>query len=147
MAQALGVSVTWTGEEKDVTTEIEKVAAASRKADRFRYSEESDTSMRLPYSGWISCTTLNPRMKSRWRHSTNGKEQLKRPLFTPILNALCRLCAQRDETKPASLAYATESYTLNKEERSEAESTSDGYLEVARAILTTKQIRRKGLFQ
>ena len=74
------------------------------------------------------------------------KDQLKRTLFTPTLNALCRLSAQRNETRPAALAYATESYTITKDQRSNAESKSEGYLEVARAILTTSKADAKAYF-
>ncbi|WP_331280426.1 AVAST type 3 anti-phage nuclease/ATPase Avs3a [Alcanivorax nanhaiticus] len=132
--------------KEDVTSEIEKVAAASRKAERFRYGEESHTSNEIALL-WMDILHHSESTNEESLAAFNQwKEQLKRPLFTPILNALCRLCAQRDETKPASLAYATESYTLNKEERSEAESTSDGYLEVARAILTTSKSDAKAYF-
>lgn len=66
-----------------------------------------------------------------------------RPINTNVVETVC---AQRDETKPAALAYATESYTLTKDERSNAESKSEGYLEVARAILTTSKADAKAYF-
>ena len=74
------------------------------------------------------------------------RQQLKRPLFTPTLNALSRLCAQNDQTKAMALSYATESYALTKNERSDADSKADGYIAVARAILTVSKPEAKAYF-
>ena len=132
--------------KEDVSSEVEKVAAASRKAEHFRYSEEAHTSNEIALL-WMEILHHYETMNEDSLEAFNQwKEQLKRPLFTPTLNTLCRLCAQQNETKPTALTYATESYKLNKDDRSEAESTSDGYLEVARAILTTSKSDAKAYF-
>jgi hypothetical protein len=126
-------------EKEDVTNEIEKAHEASAKAERDRYREEPSTSNEiallrmdiLHHAGITDEVALAS--FNRW------KGQLKRPLSTPTLTTLCRLCAQRDETKAAALNYAVESYTLTKNERSDAESKSKDYLEVTRAIFTTSR--------
>lgn len=66
---------------------------------------------------------------------TEWKNGLKRPLFTPTLTALARLCGQKDCTKTAALDFALEAFSLTKEERSDAESKSEGYINAARAVL------------
>ncbi|QGM99706.1 AVAST type 3 anti-phage nuclease/ATPase Avs3a [Methylocystis parvus] len=132
--------------KEDVTNEIEKTSEASANAERVRYREESHTSNEIALL-WMDILHESETTDEAALASFNQwKNRLKRPLFTPTLNALCRLCAQRDETKPAALAYATESYTLTKDERSNAESKSEGYLEVARAILTTSKADAKAYF-
>jgi hypothetical protein len=132
--------------KEDVATEIKKTSEASANAERIRYREESHTSNEIALL-WMDILHQAEMTDDVSLASFNQwKSQLKRPLFTPTLNALCRLCAQRDETKPAALAYATESYTLIKDERSNAESKSEGYIEVARAIFTTSKADAKAYF-
>lgn len=67
------------------------------------------------------------------------KSGLKRPLFTPTLTALARLCGQKEDTKTAALDFALEAFRLTKEERSDAESKSEGYIDAARAIFSVSQ--------
>lgn len=130
----------------EIGNRIKETAEASAKAERIRYRDEFHTSNEIALlwmdilHQFVSVDVATLESFHQW------KDQLKRPLFTPTLNALCRLCAQREETKPASLAYATESYGLIKGERSNAESKSEGYLEVARAIFTTSNADAKAYF-
>ncbi|MEZ5787157.1 MAG: hypothetical protein R3D62_12000, partial [Xanthobacteraceae bacterium] len=132
--------------KEDTANEIKKTFEASANAERIRYREESHTSNEIALL-WMDILHQSETTDYAALASFNQwKDQLKRPLFTPTLNALCRVCAQRDETKPAALAYAVESYALTKDERSNAESKSEGYLEVARAILTTSKADAKAYF-
>lgn len=125
--------------KEDVADEVEKAHEASAKAAPDRYREAPSTSNEiallrmdiLHHAGTTDEVALAS--FNRW------KGQLQRPLSSLTLNALCRLCAQRDETKAAALMYAVESYTLTKNERSDAESKSQDYLEVTRAIFTTSR--------
>ncbi len=130
----------------DLANEMKKTFEASVNAERIRYREESHTSNEIALL-WMDILHQSETTNDLALASFNQwKDQLKRPLSTPTLNALCRLCAQRDETKPAALAYATDSYTLTRDERSNADSKSEGYLEIARAILTTSKADAKGYF-
>lgn len=130
----------------DIANEIKKIAAASAHAERIRYRDEFRTSNEIALL-WMEILyqfgTPDVAVLASFNH---WKDQLKRPLSTATLNAVCRLSAQREETKPAALAYATESYRLIKDERSSAESKSEGYLEVARAILITSKADAKAYF-
>ncbi len=78
---------------------------------------------------------------------TYWKNQLIQPLFTSTLNNICRLCAQKDETKGVALSYAKEAYALITEERSEAESKAERCIEVARAVLIISNSEAKAYFE
>ncbi len=129
-----------------IAGEIERTHEASAKAERVHYRDESQTSDEIALL-WMDILCLTDTANANALSALNDwKDKLKRPLFTPTLNELCRLCAQRDDTNSAALAYAVESYTLTKDERLSAESKSEGYLEVARAVLTTSKADAKAYF-
>jgi hypothetical protein len=132
--------------KEDLAEEITKAAKMSAAAERNRYRE----------GGHVANEIALLRMSILHQHEAldpnslkafdQWKRQLKQPLFTSTLNALCRLCAQRPETKATAVAFATESYTLTHEDRSDAESKSDGYIGVVRAILTTSKADARAYF-
>lgn len=74
------------------------------------------------------------------------KSELKRPLFTPTLTALARLCGQNEVSKSSALEFALEAFNLTKDERSDAESKAEGYVDVARAILAVSSPDAKAYF-
>ena len=74
------------------------------------------------------------------------KDELKRPLFTSTLTALARLCGQKKVTKAAALEFALDAFKLIKDERSDAEYKSEGYIDAARAILTVSKLDAKAFF-
>jgi hypothetical protein len=132
--------------KEDIADEIEKAAKTSAEAERNRYREGPHVANEIALL----------RMSILHQHEVldadalaafdQWKSQLNQPLYTPTLNALCRLCAQRPETKATAIAFATESYALTLEDRSDAENKSDGYVGVARAILTTSKADAKAYF-
>ena len=63
------------------------------------------------------------------------KRSLKRPLFTPTLDQLAKVAAQTNSLKQPSLEYAHESFELTRNERADAETKSDSYVQLARSIL------------
>ncbi len=131
---------------EDIADELKKAAEASARAERISYRDEFHTSNETALL-WMDILHQMGRPTSESLAAFDQwKGNLKRPLFTPTLNLLCRLCAQKDSTKSAALAYAAESYSLTKDERSNAESKTDGYIEVARAILTTSKAEAKAYF-
>jgi len=132
--------------KEDIADEIEKAAKTSATAERNRYREEAHVANEialLRMSILLQHETLDADALTTF---DQWKRQLKRPLYTLTLNALCRLCAQRPETKATAIAFATESYALTLEDRSDAENKSDGYIGVARAILTTSNADAKAYF-
>ena len=71
---------------------------------------------------------------------------LKRPLFTPTLHTLTRLGARRQETRSLALELAGQAFRLAKEERTDAETKSDGYVSVARAVMVINKTEAKAYF-
>lgn len=132
--------------KEDIANEVNCAFDASKRAEGSMYREESHTSNEiallwidiLHWSGAADDAALA--LFNKW------KKKLKRPLFTPTLNALCKIFSQQDTTKKLALNYAAESYALIKSERSDAESKSTGYLEAARAIYTTSKADAKAYF-
>lgn len=129
-----------------ISGEIKNTTEVSNKAARNYYREESYTVNEMSLL-WMDILHKSDETDTAALASFNRwKDKLKQPLFTPTLNALCRLCAQREETKLAALAFSLESYTITKEDRSDAEIKSAGYLEVSRAIITTSKEDAKAYF-
>ena len=71
---------------------------------------------------------------------------LQRPLFTPALHALARLGVRREETRSCALKLAAQAFQLIKNERTDAESKSGGYIDAARAVLATSTTEAKAYF-
>jgi hypothetical protein len=65
---------------------------------------------------------------------TEWKSGLKQSLFTPTLTTLARLCGQKESTRVKAIDFAIEAFNLTKEERADAESKCEGYVNAARAI-------------
>ena len=77
---------------------------------------------------------------------TSWIESLQRPLFTPTLTALARLGAQREETNAIALQFAAQAFHLTRDDRADAESKLDGYVDVARAVLAVSETEAKAYF-
>lgn len=131
---------------EDVANELKRAADASAKAEKIYYREESHTSNEIALLWMDILHQADAATPDTLKAFDDWKGKLKRPPFTPTLNALCRLCSQKDATKAAALAYATESYTLTKDERSNAEPKSDGYLEISRSVLSISPKEAKAYF-
>lgn len=132
--------------KEEIATKIKETCAISSKAERIRYRDDSHTSNKIALIWMAILHTMEVADATALSTFNQWKNSLKRPLFTPTLNSLCRACAQTEATRPAALEYAAESYKLTKDERADAESKSDGYLQVARAILTTSKSDAKAYF-
>ena len=71
---------------------------------------------------------------------------LSQPLFTPTLNAIARLGVRREETRPFALQLATTAYHLTLDERADAETKVEGYIDVTRAVLAADTADAKAYF-
>ena len=71
---------------------------------------------------------------------------LQRPLFTPALHALARLGVRREETRSFALKLAAQAFQLIKNERTDAESKSGGYIDATRAVLAISTTEAKAYF-
>ena len=74
------------------------------------------------------------------------KRSLNRPLFTPTLDRLARIAAQTSSLRQQSLEYAYESFELTRKERTDAETKSDSYVQLARSILIASSSEAEAYF-
>ncbi|WP_218109092.1 hypothetical protein [Desulfolutivibrio sulfoxidireducens] len=74
------------------------------------------------------------------------KNALKRIFFTSTLTTLARRCGQQEATKGLAIEFALEAFKINKDNRSDAKYMADGYLDAARAVLTTSKVDAKAYF-
>lgn len=119
----------------DLANAIAETKAASAKAEGISYREESDTSDEIARV-WFdtlltaeSADAVSVDVFDRWIAS------LKRPLFTPTLTHLARLAARSPSLEARALDYAGKAFGLIQDAREHAESKSDSYVELARAVL------------
>ncbi len=119
--------------------ELERTRKASSSAGKVYYRDDFHTSNEIALLWLDILHRLDAADTTTLAAFTKWKSGLKRPLFTPTLTALARLCGQKEDTKTTALDFALEAFSLTKEERSDAESKSKGYIDAARAILLVSQ--------
>jgi len=129
-----------------IAAAIEDTKSASSKATNISYREESYTSDEIAQL-WLgilcdagATDTASTDGLNQWINSQ------KRPLYTPTLTHLARLAARTDQLGTQSFAYATNAFELTEGERADAESKSDTYIDLARAILTVSQSEAAAYF-
>lgn len=71
---------------------------------------------------------------------------IKRPLYTPTLNRLARLCARINGAEELAFEFAQTSIELVRGNRSDAGSQADEYANVARAVLTLSPLEATSYF-
>lgn len=125
---------------------IEEAYETSKSAELRYYSEGYDTANEIALL-WVDILCrLDAQDDSSFETFLNWKEDLRRPLFTPTLAAIARLCAQRQVTVSLSIRFALEAYNLMKEERTDAEQKSEEYVRAARTLLSAAEADAKELF-
>jgi len=73
-------------------------------------------------------------------------KSLKRQLFTPTLNRLARLSAQTNGSEVLAFEFAQTAYSLLRDERSDAQNKAEGYVDIARSILTISRSEAEAYF-
>ena len=119
--------------------ELKRTRQASSSAAKVYYRDDFHTSNEIALL-WLNILhKIDAADATSLTDFLQWKDGLKRPLFTPTLTALARLCGQKEATKAAALGFALEAFNLTKDERSDAENKSDGYIDAARAILVVSR--------
>jgi hypothetical protein len=119
----------------DLVNAIVETKTASTKAKRGSYREESNTSDEIARIWFdILLTTESADAKSfdifiQW---ITG---LKRPLFTTTFTHLARLAARSVSLEAYALDFAEKAFSLSRDAREDAESKSDSFVQLARAVL------------
>lgn len=126
--------------------ELKRTCEASKNTRKAYYRDDFHTSNEIALL-WLGILhRLDAADESTLAAFSQWKGSLKRPLFTPTLTSLARLCSQKEATKAAAIEFALEAFNLIKEERSDAESKSEGYIDAARAILLVSKAEAKAYF-
>jgi hypothetical protein len=127
-------------------SEIQATYDVSKSVTRSYHHDDSHTSNETALLWYSTLHRLNKIDGSSLACFLQWKGTLKRPLFTPTLTALARLCGQKEESKAMALGLALESFNLTKNERTDAGSKSEGYIDIARAILNVSRSEAKAYF-
>jgi hypothetical protein len=127
----------------DDLRQAREVSAAARKV---YYRDDFHTSNEIARLWLDILQKLDAADATALAEFSQWKDELKRPLFTPTLTGLARLCGQKETTKSAALGFAVEAFRLAKDERSNAENKCESYIDAARAILTVSKADAKAYF-
>lgn len=119
----------------DLANAIAKTRIASKKAEGIGYSEESNTSDEIARVWFYTLLTAETTDVASVNVFNQWIASLKRPLFTTTLTHLARLAARSLRLETHSLDYAGKAFGLIRDAREHAESKSDSYVELARAVL------------
>lgn len=116
--------------------ELKRTRQASSSAANDYYRDDVHTSNEVALLWLDILHKLDAADATSLADFSQWKDGLKRPLFTPTLTALARLCGQKEGTKAAALRFALEAFNLTKGDRSDAGNKSENYIDASRAVLT-----------
>jgi hypothetical protein len=125
--------------EEKLGSAIAEVRSASSKASNLRYREETWTSDEIAQV-WLDILMDSGGTGDEGIKQFNAwVEALKRPLFTTTLTALARRCARTPCHPAECFKYASRVFVLAKDARDHAESISDTYIGIARAVFAVSK--------
>ena len=119
----------------DLANAIAETKATSAKAEMYSYREESNTSDEIARVWFDTLLTEENADAASVDVFDQWIASLKRPLFTTTLTHLARLAARLPTLKARALDYAGKAFDLIRDAREDAESKSDSYVGLARAVL------------
>lgn len=126
--------------------ELQRTRKTSQSAAKVYHHDDFHTSNEIARLWLDVLYQLDAANEATLTDFVQWEESLKRPLCTPTLVALARLCSQKQTTKAAAIEFAFEAFSLIKEERSDAETKSEGYIDAARAILLVSKSDAQAYF-
>lgn len=125
---------------------VAKARSESAKAEKINYREESGTSNEIARV-WLEILVLSGSADSEcMKPLVDWIAALKTPLYTTTLTRLARLCALQDATAQQAISFATSASVITRDIREDAHSKSDGYIDVARSILTVSKSEAAAYF-
>jgi hypothetical protein len=130
--------------------ELEQAIAGARltssKAEGGLYGEESSTADEIAVTRMKILLQAGGTDRASIRALIEWSNTLKRSLFTPTLNRLARLCAQAAGCEDMAFEFAQKAFSLHQDEREDAQYKAEGYVEIARAILTVSREESEAYF-
>lgn len=130
----------------DLANAIVETNAASAKAERSSYREESNTSdeiARIWFDTLLAAESADAKSVDIFNQWIAG---LKRPLFTTTLTHLARLAARSLSLEVHALDYAGKAFSLSRDVREDAELKSDSFEKLARAVLMASRSEAAAYF-
>ena len=127
--------------------ELRKTRELSAAARKYDYRDDFDRSNEIALLWLDIAHRLDALDGMGLADFMQWKSGLKRPLFTPTLTALSRLCGQKEATKSTALGFALEAFNIEKNGRSSAEEKSEVYIDAARAIITVSKLDAEEFFK
>ncbi|GLI39493.1 hypothetical protein KI811_15765 [Geobacter hydrogenophilus] len=116
-------------------TEIAAVLKESASATRISYREDSYTSDEIAEI-WLDILVDSGIYNDvQLQEYISWADSLKRPLYTPTLTRLSRLCAQLTSFQSTAYEFAQRAYERTRDAREDAESKAQSYIALARAIV------------
>lgn len=123
----------------DLAAAIAEAKAESKKTEGYSYHEESNTIDEVAgvwFDTLLSAENADVALFEAFDQWIAG---LKRPLFTSTLTRMARLAARTPAQVERALNFAGKVYGRIRDEREDARSKSDGYVKLARAVLTVSR--------
>ncbi|XXY44993.1 AVAST type 3 anti-phage nuclease/ATPase Avs3a [Sorangium sp. So ce269] len=117
---------------------------ASSKAEGYR--EESFTSDEIADIWADIILEVGGADKASLREILEWSKSLRRQLFTPTLNRLARLSGQTSGSEDLAIEFAQTAFSRIRDERSDAQTKADGYVDIARSILTISRSEAEAYF-
>ena len=133
-------------DRKGLPNQLKRTHDASAKAAQIHYRADSGTSDEIVLLWFGMLNHLDAVDTESVNAVRSWIKNLRRPLFTPTLNALARLGARNEVTKAVSLAFAAKAFKLTQHERADADSKASSYIDISRSILTISASEAKAYF-
>lgn len=130
----------------DIATAIDETQAASTKAEQNSYREESNTSDEIARVWFDTLLTVEKTDAESVDVFDKWTSNLKRPLFTTTLMHLARQAARSTIQDERALDYARKAFDLIHNAREDAESKSNDYIRLARAVLMVSRSEAAAYF-
>ena len=115
-------------------------------ASQTLHSNESHTLNEVAVIWFDVLTHLDAVDAASTESLTSWIRSLRAPLYTRTLTALARKGAWQDETKAVALEFAKQAFGIMRDERTDAEIKSAGYVDVARSVLAISQREAQAYF-
>jgi hypothetical protein len=122
--------------KSEIAQKVAVTLSESSKAARINYRDEFRTSNEIAHLWFDILVEADAADASTVAELDRWANSLKQSLFTPTLLRLARLAAGVPALQGHALAYGGKAFMLTRDERADAEQKANGYIEVARAILS-----------
>ena len=133
-------------DQSGLTKKLIQTGEASKRAKRALYREDTHISGEIAEVWFDILIGQKDAVDSHLREFKSWIEELERPFFTPTWTRLARLAARTTKCTNDAYWLVQQAFRLIKDEREDAESKAQVYVELARAILAVDKAEAKEYF-